>query len=144
VSRSGYSDDEERYPGQYALHDQRVRNAIRGERGQEFLRELVAALDAMPVKSLAAYTVAHEGEFCALGCVGGARGLDLSPVSGPDMGEWWDWSTEWLRDKLGLSDTLAREVVYRNDDAGPRDETGEARWQRVRSWAASHITGGGA
>ena len=51
MSRSGYTDD---FDDQWALIRWRgaVTSAIRGKRGQEFLREMAAAMDAMPEKSL--------------------------------------------------------------------------------------------
>ena len=48
MSRSGYSDD---YEG-LGLYRQTVENALRGKRGQAFLRELLEALDALDEKKL--------------------------------------------------------------------------------------------
>lgn len=48
MSRSGYSNDGENI----AMWRGQVASAIRGKRGQAFLRELVEALDAMPEKRL--------------------------------------------------------------------------------------------
>ena len=50
MSRSGYSDDLETW--QLIKWRGQVMSAIRGKRGQKFLRELLAALDAMPKKIL--------------------------------------------------------------------------------------------
>lgn len=56
MSRSGYNDDIDNW----ALIKWRgqVASAIRGKRGQKMLRDLLAALDAMPEKSL----IVHELE----------------------------------------------------------------------------------
>lgn len=141
MSRAGYGDDED-FPGQHGLYRGTVRRAIRGKRGQAFLRELADALDAMPVKELVARTVVRQSECCALGAVALRRGLDLSPIAYDDPeGEEidGDWTTEWLRDELGIVDCLAREVVYENDECGAWNETPADRWRRVRAWVASHL-----
>lgn len=63
MSRSGYIDELDqwdliRYRGQVA-------SAIRGKRGQAFLRDLLAALDAMPEKRLIAGTFERDdGDMC--------------------------------------------------------------------------------
>jgi hypothetical protein len=65
VSRSGYSDGCEgwdliRWRGA-------VESAIRGKRGQAFLKELLAALDALPEKKLVANElVTLQGQVCIL------------------------------------------------------------------------------
>ncbi len=145
MSRAGYTDEfDERYPNATALYRQRVRNAVRGKRGQAFLRELGDALDAMPEKKLAARTVAKDGDCCALGCVALRRGVDLAPITYTDADDEecdGDWTTEWLRDQLGIPDCLAREIVYENDECGPAGETPAQRWVRVRSLVAK-ATGG--
>lgn len=51
MSRSGYTDDDDD-PLATGRWRAQVRSAIRGKRGQAFLRELIAALDAMPEKAL--------------------------------------------------------------------------------------------
>jgi hypothetical protein len=55
---------------------------------------LVAALDAMPDKRLIAHELRKNGEVCALGSVGAARGLDLEALD-PE-----DFSTLWAVDNL--------------------------------------------
>ena len=79
MSRSGYSEcvdqwDLIRWRGA-------VNSAIHGKRGQAFLVELLAALDAMPVKELISEElIDEEGQVCALGAIGVARGLDMSKL----------------------------------------------------------------
>lgn len=136
MSRSGYCDDWDGDQWQYALAMGTVASAMRGKRGQKFFRDLVAALDAMPAKRLVADVLIREDstgfeEVCALGALGKARGVDLKPLNPDDarrIGEVFDIST-----------TLAREVVYENDEAAWGEETPEQRWFRVRKWAASNI-----
>ena len=64
MSRSGYSDD---CSGrELNLWRGAVESAIRGKRGQAFLREMLVALDAMPEKRLiAGELVTPTGEVCA-------------------------------------------------------------------------------
>jgi hypothetical protein len=136
MSRSGYCDDWDGDQWQTALAMGTVASAIRGKRGQKFFRDLVAALDAMPAKRLIADVLIREDstgfeEVCALGALGKSRGLNLQPLDPEDpqrIGETFDIST-----------TLAREVVYENDEAAWGSETPEQRWLRVRRWAASKI-----
>src|ERR1700675_4829762 len=90
MSRSGYTDEMD---DQWALICWRgaVASAIRGKRGQAFLREMLTALDAMPEKqliyeeleiqkSMSHWGIHDTGEVCALGSVGKARGIDMSEL----------------------------------------------------------------
>lgn len=160
MSRSGYSDD---YDGWASIRWRgTVKSAIRGQRGQAFLRELAAALDAMPVKRLVADELQAEGAFCALGVVGAARGLSLDKIDTEDWGQ--------LSREFGISKALAREIMAENDEPGWNDNIwvdyevcgpmrgqphkrsamvadpreAEKRWGRVRQWAAIQIKNEGA
>lgn len=160
MSRSGYSDD---YDDQWGLIRWRgaVNSAIKGKRGQAFLRELAAAMDAMPDKRLVPDKLQTDGDFCALGVVGQARGIDLDKI---DTEDW-----EQLAREFGISEALAREIMYENDDTftdelsawievcgpmrtryphferhhryeyRPNPRAGEARWERMRAWVDRHI-----
>lgn len=82
MSRSGYSTDLDdwdliRWRGQVA-------SAIRGKRGQKFLVDLLAALDALPQKSLIVDELQEEGQVCAIGALGLSRGLDMSKIDPED------------------------------------------------------------
>lgn len=131
MSRSGYVDDMD---DQWALIRWRgaVKSAIRGKRGQSFLREMVAALDAMPEKSLITEELAMNGEVCALGAVGMLRGIDMTQVEPTEYDE--------VAKLFGISDALAREIMFENDEGSLRNETAEQRWQRVRNWVQEQIT----
>ena len=61
MSRSGYVDcDDPLAAGRWSAQ---VKSAMRGKRGQAFLRELASAMDAMPVKELIADELINsEGE----------------------------------------------------------------------------------
>lgn len=135
VSRSGYTDD--CYGPELAMYRGVIASATRGRRGQSFFRELVAALDAMPVKRLISGDLeTEEGDVCALGCLAKRRGVTtLEPDDVTD------------HDKLGatfdIAHQLAAEVMYENDEGfhsyPHREETPEERWARMRKWAAEQI-----
>lgn len=162
MSRSGYTDDDEN--GTFGLWRGSVTRAIQGKRGQQALRELAAAMDAMPVKTLAAESLVTDGgEFCTLGVLGNARGLDMKPID-PD-----DWDA--VAEAFNLAPAMVREIVYENDEGlltyeqrdveicGPvrpwypeygnhnvrvwvpisPEVLGERRWKRMRKWVDENI-----
>lgn len=142
MSRSGYTDDMDE-PWQFIRWRGVVASAIRGKRGQLFLLEMLAALDALPVKRLAAndlettyrVTCSQWGMFeaesvCAIGAVGKMRGIDMSALD-PD-----DAST--VAGKFGIAEPMAQEIVYMNDEGSYR-ETPELRFERMRAWIISQI-----
>ena len=131
MSRSGYTDD---WDDQWGLIRWRgaVASAIRGKRGQAFLREMVDAMDAMEVKELHAEVLAEDnGCVCAMGAVVKARGLDAAEIDPED--------DEAVSRFLGLSNALVREIAYNNDEGAWDKETPAARWVRMRNWATSKI-----
>lgn len=130
MSRSGYSDDYD----QWSLIRWRgaVASAIRGKRGQALLREMLAALDAMPEKALIARDFLDaERDVCALGAVAVKRGMELSQLDPDDR--------EGTAEAFGVADALTAEIVYENDEGGRYGETPQDRWKRVRAWVASNI-----
>jgi hypothetical protein len=163
MSRSGYTDDNE---DNWALICWRgaVKRSMRGSRGQAALRELAAAMDAMPNKSLAAESlVTEDGQFCTLGVLGQARGIDMNAID-PE-----DWDA--VAAKFNLAPAMVREIVYENDevldrydwvefefhgpvkpyypDWGnhmrsvrveiPEEKLGAQRWQNMRQWVESNL-----
>ncbi len=135
MSRSGYidggdSDDDLRMGRWRGI----IASATRGKRGQQFFRDLVAALDAMPEKRLASGELQDkEGAVCALGALGKHRGVELGALDTYDH--------EALGKTFNVAEQLTQEVMYTNDEAWPGkpDDTGQARWQQVRAWAARQI-----
>lgn len=124
MSRSGYSDDCENVQ----LWRAAVDRAMRGARGQHFLRKLRTALDAMPVKRLIAHEIANErGEVCALGAV------DPNPtIDAHDRDE--------VAAHFGIAPAMAAEIAYMNDEWMWRmNETPEQRWARMRAWVEEQI-----
>lgn len=168
MSRSGYSDECDgwdliRWRGA-------VTSAMRGRRGQAMLRELVEALDALPEKRLVASALTTpDGDCCALGALGMARGLDLGPIDPEDRAA--------VAHAFGVAEALAAEVMFENDECvatdwrtvrveicGPmrphypdfgshsrsmrirNEHAAEQRWEYMRGWAVANLvpqTGGG-
>jgi hypothetical protein len=159
MSRSGYSDDIDGW----ALIRWRgaVTSAIRGARGQAMLRELVKALDALPEKSLCSGDlVTADGDYCTLGALGLARGMDMTKIDPEDRTA--------VAQAFGIAEALAAEIMFENDEGGysaddqqyfnflvcgpmrpweshlqlrwktnPRG--GQIRWSRMRAWAVANL-----
>lgn len=125
-----------------------VASAIRGRRGQEFLRELLSALDAMETKALIRHELCGREKFsmslshwgihdveiesqCALGVIGKRRGLDLGRIDVDDF--------SYIHTPFGIANAMAREIEFVNDDMGPWGETPIERYRRVRSWVEKQL-----
>lgn len=133
MTRSGYHDDLDgwsliRWRGAVA-------SAIRGARGQAFLKEMLKALDALPEKKLiASALVSADGECCALGSVALLRQLETKGVDAYDR--------EAVADLMGIAEALAAEIAFVNDDDfrwSPEAEVPENRFSRVRAWVVENI-----
>ncbi len=132
MSRSGYGEDIDHW--QLIKWRGAVSSAIKGKRGQAFLKEMLAALDALPRQRLLQNDLIDgTGEVCAIGAVGLARGVDMSQVDP-------DWP-EQLAGTFGIARALVCEIEYVNDEDVPyyKEETPEERFARVRNWVASQI-----
>jgi hypothetical protein len=122
MSRSGYDDCCEGW--ELIRWRGAVASAIRGKRGQAFLREMLAALDALPAPRLIEGELAFHGEVCALGAVGKARAMDMSGIDVEDH--------ERVARAFDIPHALACEIMFEND-AWWRD-TPEMRFVRMRQW----------
>lgn len=129
MGRAGYSEDIDNW--QLIRWRGAVASSIRGKRGQEFLRELVAALDALPEKRLIAHELVEGKNVCAIGSVGLRRGVDMVKLDPED--------SDTIAATFGIADPLVREIEFINDEAVYYGDTPEKRWQRVRDWAVSQI-----
>lgn len=133
MSRSGYVDDYD----DWSLIRWRgaVASALRGKRGQAFLREMLAALDALPQPRLIAGEIVTEaGEVCAIGSVARARGMDVSDLD--------ETERELVAERFGIAEAMAAEIAYINDEGAVRTETPEQRFIRVRAWIESELASG--
>jgi hypothetical protein len=169
MSRSGYTDDGDCYSTEDFLRmcawSGNVRRHLAGRAGQRFLWELYLALEALSERALIkGALVDRDGAYCSLGAVARARGVEIPAEMGVAA---FDKYGPVLEDNdfydaacglLGIHEMMAREVMYRNDDCdeshevpGPpsdhyrsaprREETPEERWERMRYWVVSQLTG---
>lgn len=130
MSWSGYGDND--CYEYYELYRSAVWRAITGARGQAFLRELIAALDAMPEKRLIADALIRDGEVCAIGSVGLARGMDMTRIDYENP--------RFVGRAFGIARSMAAEIEFENDgEHWYEHETDEARWRRMRAWAVSNL-----
>ena len=132
MSRSGYSDDIDNWD--LIRWRGRVASSIRGRRGQAFLRELLTALDAMPVKELVANEFETDGQFCTLGVIGHARGIDMATIDPED-----DYHHDELSAAFDIAGCLVQEIEFLNDDDYTYREPAAYRWSRMRAWVAEQI-----
>lgn len=126
MSRSGYVDaygDDDLAMGRWMGV---VASAARGQRGQSFLRDLIEALDAMPVKRLIKEDLRKDGEVCALGALGAKKGLDLESLDPEDY--------DVVAKSFNIAAPLVQETVFMNDEFY-YDSTPEKRWEHIRKWA---------
>jgi hypothetical protein len=130
MSRHGYSDEGD--DGQGWLLRHAIDRALGGKRGQEFLRDLVAALDELPVKRLTTGALVKGGDYCALGAVGRHRGIKMVEGLHVGAGE--------AAKLFGIAPSMAAEIMFENDDGDPLElETPEGRYARVRAWTVSRL-----
>lgn len=130
MSRSGYTDDWDCDSDQWQqiMYRGAVASSFRGKRGQMFLLEMLAALDAMPIPMLIANDLEDDGAVCAIGAVGKARGVDMAGLDPEDA--------ETVASKFGIATVMAREIVYMNDEYY---RSPIARWVYMRAWIQSEI-----
>lgn len=131
MSRSGYSEDLD--SSYLNLYRGQVNRALRGKRGQAFLRELLVALDALPTKELiAGKLIDQQGNCCAVGAVCKARSIDVSKVCYDDPAS--------VGRAVDIAKSMAAEIEFINDDDfAYSEETPAARWVRVRKWVTENI-----
>lgn len=131
MSRSGYTDGIDGW-GLICWRGA-VASAIRGKRGQAFLREMLAALDALPEpgRLRGGKLVYANGEVCAIGSVGVQRGLDLEQIDPFDSDR-----IAWL---FGIAEAMVKEIAWINDEECYTIESAEERFLRVRRWVVSQL-----
>lgn len=150
-----------------------LRRQIKGKRGQAFLRELLAALEALPSKRLIANAVARDREVCTLGALALKRRTDAGEprvdvlddlaklvVDDDDERAFDDDAdvedmADWARAVLGCPSMLASVIPYEQDDydvtewdggkySGRRQPTPEERYEFMIRWVRARIVDGGA
>ena len=140
MSRSGFHDMDE-YDQDTILAMGRARgqivSAIRGKRGQKFLRTALTALDAMEDKRLAGGTfgVGDAGCMCLFTSIATETGrASAIPKRPNDDGK---GTCHQLADAFNVAPILVRDLVWDNDENAPRDPA--ARWQYMRDQIAAMI-----
>jgi hypothetical protein len=161
MSRSGLYEDDGDDPLAFGRWRAQVKSATRGKRGQSFLKDMLAALDALADKRLVAGSLVFDGspehpypEEHEDIIVGGDQLMDgrgrtvrvgdvcalgsLGVKRGLDMSKFNQDDPEFIADALGVAHQLAREVIWVNDEDGC-GETPEQRFVRVRAWVLNQI-----
>jgi hypothetical protein len=105
-----------------------VASSTRGKRGQRLLRDLLEALEAMPVRALVSGELECPDGVCALGALGQARGIDLAQLDPDDR--------DALAKAFDVAAPLVAEITDTNDRFGA---TPEQRWHVVHAWVLSQI-----
>ena len=117
-----------------------VKKAIKGKRGQDFLKEMLVALDALSNHALIANELEDHGAYCAIGAVGKARNLDMSEIDPEEHKQ--------VAKAFSIAPALASEIMYMNDEVvswiynadGTRlRESSEQRFVRMRKWVLDQI-----
>jgi hypothetical protein len=138
MSRSGYSEDCEHVQ----LWRGAVWRALSGKRGRAFLKEMLAALDALPEKRLIAGSLIEGSKVCAIGSVGLARGIDMRGLNPEDP--------DAIAATFGIARAMVQEIEFENDDdwgvftdhrhmaEGFRERQ---RFERVRAWVVRQLEG---
>jgi hypothetical protein len=144
MSRSGYSEDLDHW----ALIRWRgaVAAAIRGKRGQALLKEMEAALVALPEKRLISkeFASSESGDVCALGSVALKRRLEKGLDRPTALKEIEDQfpegcEAEQVCSEMDIADAMAKEITYVNDEYGPYKCTPEKRYEVVLEWVREQI-----
>ena len=145
MSRSGYIEDGDYDQWNLIRYRGAVNSAFKGKRGQAFLKEMLAALDALPEKRLIKndletrqfITYSHWGMIeieavCAIGAVGKARGLDMSKLDPED--------SVTVASTFNIAESMAREIVFENDEGDYwGKETPEQLYDRMRRFVVASI-----
>lgn len=133
MSRSGFSewDGEDQWAMIRSMGA--YRSAVRGKRGQAFLKDLLAALEAMTDRRLIHDEfVDLNGETCALGAIGKVRGIDMSAWDPEGID-----TPEVAAKCFNVSPSLTRAIIWENDDS--YGVTPEQRWAYMRELVAGLI-----
>lgn len=152
MSRMDYAEDWDS-PITIEMVWQSTKNALGGRRGQEALRLLIRALDAMPEKRIIDDYLCHEGEVCTVGAMVVQRRIEgglsrdqalayvekLQAAYGDEPGavRSQDVADLAVRD-LNIARYMAYDLVELTDE-DTQGMTPEERWQRVRDYATRHL-----
>jgi hypothetical protein len=136
--RISYSEDED-YPGQFNLWQGNCQRSLSGRKGQAALRELRAALLALPSKRLIANELDDGADCCAIGAL--VRYKSLTPKSDRE------YEMEEVGVECGMPRMVAWKVVELNDVQLDRrwdgmksvELTPEERYDAVLKWVGEQL-----
>lgn len=162
-----YEGEESDEPGAQGRWQGQLMSQIRGKKGQAFLRELLASLEAIPDKRLTEGAIAKDGCVCALGAValkrrtdaGESRDAVLADLASINVDvddidhDGGDTVTGWAERELATPELLAIQIPWVNDDGGRRyigydaeqrkhnyaEITPEERWARMVRWTKRNL-----
>lgn len=132
MARINYTDEED-FPGQSGLWLGNCERSLRGRQGQKELRELHAALLALPDKRLIHKRLEdEEGGVCAIGAYAKHKGVDLSK-----------YDVDCYTDEVGVAGGMPRLVAWRvvemNDMEFDRTVTPEQRYDGMLKWVEGKL-----
>jgi hypothetical protein len=148
MSRITYCDDED-FQNQAYLWEANQERSIKGRKGQAALRELEAALLALPEKRLIANELENsKGEVCAVGALAKFKGKE-NPMVGDSFGDEGltlnedeiERVTVRFATELGVPSMVAVAVVHENDDCWSVNITPEQRYEKVLNWTRRQLSG---
>lgn len=135
MSRIGYAEDET-FPGQFSLWQANCGRSLQSQKGQGSLRELEAALLALPTKRLVANEFDNGTDVCAIGALARFKGLKPEGDTEYEMEE--------VGVQCGMPRLVAWKVVEVNDFSdlysfsGPK-LTPERRYDLVLDWVRRQL-----
>jgi hypothetical protein len=138
--RISYTDEED-FPGQFGLWQGNCQRSLSGKQGQAALRELEAALVALPSKRLIANELDNGQDVCAIGAL--VRYKKITPLADPE------YEMEQVGIECGMPRLVAWTVVEINDNEldfryvdGKRvDCTPEERYETILKWIRKQLGG---
>ena len=149
MSRFGYDPEYDTDYGskefQAAVWDRNYARSLRGRKGQAALRELRDALRALSprrlIEGFCETTIDDDGNevisgVCAIGAMYVARGLPVDNYMQSE--DFSSWDTADVGESMGMSNTMAFGIAYRNDETYS-DLTPESRWWAMYAWVLQQI-----
>lgn len=138
--------EDEAFPGQFALWQANCRRSLESKRGQAALRELEAALLALPVPELVGSALeTPERGVCAIGALARYKAIDVSSDADQlrhSLNEDDDYEAqaimEGVADACGVPPMVAWKTIEIND-IDCDGMTPAQRHQRVLRWVRSQI-----
>lgn len=138
----GYDED---YNNQGALFWANCDRALTGQRGIAALRELEAALVALPEPELVLGSLARDGKVCAVGAMivqrkiaaGQRRDEALAWLEG--RGDIADETATIGENELGITYSLAYRLAYLNDEEVAWNATDAERYQAVLTFVRKRL-----